>query len=481
MKDVIVIGAGIVGSFIAHELSKRECSVMVIDKASDIAEGASLANSAIVHSGHDPKPGTLKARFNVRGNRMYPDICKELGVSFVNCSAMVVATSPEESSILDTLVKQSTERMIPFMDYSGDKARELEPNLSTNVQRAIEFPTTGIIYPWEVAIALMEESVLNGCELKLNEEVTGITGHDGYYTVNTSKGSYESRLIINVAGVHADDIYSLALGQQSPFKITPRRGEYYVLDQMKKMPVSRVIYPVPGPNGKGVLVVPTVNGNTLLGPNSESIDDKEANITTSDALALVKKNVNKTVENIPFDKVIRTFSGLRPTGDTGDFVIEESDRLKGFINVACIESPGIASAPAIAEYVCNELVYTNNNWPEKVKYTKRVPIRKLKNLSNEQRNELVQNKPEYGELVCRCEQISKGEILDSIHRACGAKTVKGVKKRIGPGMGRCQGGFCEPLVVDILAKELGVSPLDIRLDSDESVILVGRTKEQESL
>lgn len=477
MYDIIIIGAGINGSFIAHELSKLKCSVLLIDKNGDIADGASMANSAIVHSGHDPKPGSLKARLNVRGNRMYPDICKELGVEYKNCSAFVVATDEEESKILDRLLIQSKDREIPCIDMSGEKARELEPNLSKNVIRALELPTTGIIYPWQVAIALVEEAMLNGLELRLNEEVTGIEKIDDYYKVSTQDGSYEAKYIVNVAGVHADDIYGMALGDDPAFHITARRGEYYVLDEMKKPHVSRVIYPVPGPNGKGILVVPTIHNNILLGPNSESILDKEANCTTAKALSYVKEGVNKTVDNIPFDKVIRTFSGLRPTGDTGDFVIEESDKLQNFINVACIESPGLASAPAIAEYVIEELMASKWTFEIKESYTHRKPYKVMSSLSLEERNELIKENPAFGDMVCRCCYVSRGEIEDVIDRMAGAKTVKGVKKRIGPGMGRCQGGFCEPLVVDILSKKLGIDACEVKLDSKASVILMDRTKE----
>lgn len=479
MKDIIIIGAGINGAFLAHELSKKECSVLVIDKNGDIADGASMANSAIVHAGHDPKSGTLKAKLNVRGNRMYPGICKELGVSYVNSSAFVVATDETESLVIDRLIEQAKERDIEYIELSGDEARAKEKNLSRNVVRAIELPTTGIIYPWEVAIALMEEAILNGCELRLNEEVVDITKTGDVFTVKTDRDSYTARYVINAAGVHADKVYEMALGAKCDFEIKPRRGEYYVLDEMKEMPVSRVIYPVPGPTGKGILVVPTVHGNTLLGPNSEEIDDKEANCTTSDALALVKKGVNKTVENIPFDKVIRTFAGLRPTGSTGDFIIEESKEIEGFVNVSCIESPGLASAPAIAEYVIEEVMAEQFNFPSKAEYIHRKPMVCLRSLDDIEKNALVHENPDYGEMVCRCCQVSKGEVIDCIRRKAGATTVKGVKKRVGPGMGRCQGGFCEPLIVDILASELGIPHTEVKYDGKDSTILMERTKNQE--
>lgn len=481
MYDIIIIGAGITGSFMAHDLSKKKCSVLVIDKDADVGNGATMANSAIVHAGYDPKPGTLKAKLNVSGNRMYPGICKELGVTYRTCSAFVVATDDEESEILNRLAKQAVDRQIEYKDMDGDTARSLEPNLSDSVIRALEFPTTGIIYPWNVAIALMEEAVLNGTELKLNEEVTDIDyisqqGTDEYYRVKTAVGSYDGRYVINAAGVYADKVYAMALKKDPDFTIMPRRGEYYVLDEMEKPVVSRVIYPVPGPNGKGVLVVPTIHNNILLGPNSFQIEDKEANCNTSEALSYVKGAVSKTVKNIPFDKVIRVFAGLRPTGDTGDFVIEESKKLKGFVNVACIESPGLASAPAISEYVLTEVMKEAFDFADKDEYVRRKPIVYMNELDDEEKNKVIRQNPAYGDIVCRCCQVSRGEIEDAINRPVGATTVKGVKKRVGPGLGRCQGGFCEPLVVDILSKELGIDKTEVRYDKPESVILMEETK-----
>ena len=488
LYDVIIIGAGITGSFIAHDLSKRECNVLVIDKAADVADGATMANSAIIHAGYDPAPGTLKAMLNVRGNRMYPEVIKEIGEEYRECSAFVVAVDDGGSKILDDLALRALDRDIEYRDISGDEARRLEPNLSDDVIRALEFPTTGIVYPWNVAIALMEEAVLNGVTLKLNEEVTDIEAGvfkedantskaetvktDSFYRVKTKRAEYTGRIVINAAGVYADKIYSMALGHSADFSITPRRGEYYVLDEMENPVVSRIIYPVPGPSGKGVLVVPTIHNNILVGPNSLPVDDKEAVCTTTEALSRVKAAAAGTVKNIPFDKVIRTFAGLRPSGGDGDFIIEESACLAGFINVACIDSPGLASAPAISEYVIEEVLKDKLKAPYKNDYVHRKPFIRMYMLSDEEKNEMVGKDPAFGEIVCRCTLASKGEILDAIRRPVGATTVKGVKKRVGPGLGRCQGGFCEPHVVEILADELGIDRTEVRYDSEASVILV---------
>ena len=474
MYDIIIIGAGITGSFIAHNLSKRQCKVLVIDKEADVANATSMANSAIIHAGYDPKPGTLKAKLNVLGNRMYPDICKELGVTYRKCSAFVVAVDSDESKILDTLKSQAEDRDVTCIDRSGEDARKLEPNLSPSVIRALEFPDTGIIYPWNVAIALMEEAVLNGTELKLCEKVVDITKTSSGYTVTTDKSVYESEYVINAAGLYADRIYEMALKSKPDYSIIPKRGEYYVLDEMAQTVVNRIIYPVPGPAGKGVLVIPTIHNNILLGPNSDITDSPDNNNNTASALNYVKQNVGKTVINIPYDKVIRTFAGLRPSGNDGDFYIKESESLSGFVNVACIDSPGLASAPAIAEYVINEVMQGRFNYELKSDYIHRTPIKYMNELDDEAKNEMIARDPSYGEIVCRCCLVSKGEILDAIRRPVGATTVKGVKKRVGPGLGRCQGGFCEPLVVDILAEELGIDKTQVRYDSPDSVMLVDK-------
>lgn len=481
MVDIAIIGAGIIGSFLAHDLSMYEGSIMVLDKNADVANGTTMANSAIVHSGHDPKEGTLKAKLNVRGNEMYEKVCKSLGVEFERTSAYVVATSEEEENTLENLYEQAKKRNVPAMYVPIEKAREEEKNLSDKVIKVLELPSTGIICPWEVVIALMEEAVLNGVDLHLECEVEEIIKRKNkektYYEIKTNQGIFEAKMVINAAGVYADKIYSMVSKDQKLISIKARKGEYYVLDRLKEPFVKRVIYPVPSEKGKGVLAVPTVHGNLLLGPNSNVIENKEGINNTKSALDYIKAELEKTVKNVPMDKVIRAFAGLRSTGTTNDFVIEEAKEMDNFINVACIESPGLASAPAISEYVIEEIIKPKQKLRAKKETKNRKPYINLKHMSEEEREALVKKDPSFAKIICRCEQISEGEILDAIRRAVGGTTVKGVKKRCRPGMGRCQGGFCEPLVVDILARELGVSPLEVRLDSKDSTLLIDTTKE----
>lgn len=475
MYDILIIGAGIIGSFLAHDLSKYNCKVVLLEKESDVANKATMANSAIVHAGHDPEDGTLMAKLNVLGNRMYPTICKELGVSFKQTSAFVVATSKTEEETLALLYNRAISREIPVHYLTGEEAKQKEANLSDFVRKVIELPTTGVIYPWEVAIALAEEAVENGVELFLNEEVIQIKKQEDIFFVKTKTTEYQSKIIINAAGVYADQIYKM-ISDKAAFKIIPRKGEYFVLDKLAKPFVERVIYPVPSKRGKGVLVVPTTHGNILLGPDSNFVDDKEENSNHKTSLDYVRQELKKTVKDVPMQKVIRIFAGLRPTGDTHDFVIEEASDIKNFINVACIESPGLASAPAISQYVLTDILAINKKFFLKNSYKKRRPYLNLKQMKQEERDALVKQNPAFGRIICRCEQITEGEIIDAIHRPVGAVTVKGLKKRVRPGMGRCQGGFCEPLVIEILAREKQVSPIDIRLDGIHSTMLIDTTK-----
>ncbi|MEG0276373.1 MAG: NAD(P)/FAD-dependent oxidoreductase [Coprobacillus sp.] len=474
MKDIIIVGCGITGSLIAHELSKYNIDVSVLEKNNDVALESTGANSAIIHSGHDPKTGTLKARFNLEGNQMYPALCEELKVDFKQVGALVVSTNQEESLILDKLESQTIDRHIPYQRIQREEIIKKEPHISDQVIEALFLPTTGIITPWKVTIAAMEEAVDNGVELLLNHEVKDITPVSNGYQVHTNHGIIETKMIINAAGIYADKIASYL--EDVPYHIQPRKGEYYILGKLSQPLVNEIIYPVPSSKGKGILAVPTIHGNVLLGPNSEFVEDKEDTSTTN-ALNEVKKQVTKTVKDIPFDKIIRTFSGLRSTGNVGDFVIEEDKKYKNFIHVSCIESPGLTSAPAIAKYIVNTFCLKTFEMEKKNSYIKRKEEVVLSEMSIVQQNEYIKKDPRYGKIICRCEKITEGEVLDVIHRSVGATTVDGVKKRCRPGMGGCQGGFCSPEIVEILARELHVHKKDILYKSLQTELLKVKAKE----
>ena len=471
MKDIVIIGAGITGSLIAHGLSKYNLDVLLLEKNSDVAEGATGANSAMIHSGHDPKPNTLKCRYNLLGNRMYPDVCKELQVPFKPIGAFVAATSDEEEKTLEGLIDQCVERNIPHVVMSGEEARIEEPNLSDNVTKVLSLPTTGIIVPWETAFAATEEAMLNGVELKLNYEVKSIKKENDKFIINDE---IETKVIINCAGAHCDDITNML--RVSPYKVEAKKGEYYVLDHLDGKFVKHVIYPVPSEKGKGVLAIPTAHDNVMLGPNSDFIDDKE-DTSTGNGLDYVKAEITKTMKNIPYNKMIHTFAGLRPHIDLNDFYIQEDDEINNFIHVAGIESPGLTAAPAIAKDVIENMVLPKFNASVKSDYVRRKPYIDMKHMTDEKKDELIKSNPDFGKMICRCEQISLGQIKDVINRKCGARTIKGVKMRCRPGMGRCQGGFCEPEVVKVLQKELNKELKDIELDKANSNIYVSKAKE----
>lgn len=473
MFDITIIGAGVTGSLIAYYLSKYNLRVLVLEKESDVAEGASGANSAMIHSGHDPKPGTLKCKYNLLGNRMYPELCKELQVAFLPIGAFVVATSKEEEDKLSVLIDQCKERNVPYEVYDGDKARELEPNLADSVCKVLSLPSTGIVTPWEVCIAAMEEAMLNDVELKLNYEVNSIHKDPDCFVINNE---IKTKVLINCAGAHCDEI-SMMLGH-SPYKVEAKKGEYFVLDHLNGSLVKRVIYPVPSEKGKGVLAVPTVHGNVLLGPNSDYCEDREDDATGS-GLDYIRNEITKTIKNIPYNKMIHTFAGLRPHIDLNDFYIKEDEKIENFVHVAGIESPGLTAAPAIAEDVVNNIVLPKfSNASLKQEYIKRKPFINMQDMSDKQKDELIKNDPDFGKIICRCEKISEGQIKDVINRKCGARTIKGVKMRCRPGMGRCQGGFCEPEVLRILSKELNKKSTDIRLDKEGSNVLLINAKEE---
>ncbi len=477
MYDIIIIGAGVIGGLIAHRLSKYDLKVAVLDKDNDVANETTSANSAIIHSGHDPKPGSLMIKMNLRGNELYEDLCKELKVDFERCGAFVVATDDEQIEKLEVLYKQALERNVPVEMLDREELLKQEPNLSDHVIKGISLPSTGIVSPWEVTIAALEDAVNNGLDLHLSTKVVAIEKKEGYFDVTTNQGVFQAGIVINAAGLYSDDVYRM-VSTQASYSITPRRGEYFVLDRAENPVVGRPIFPIPTEKSKGILVLPTIHKNILLGPTSDPIIDKEGKDNTAEALNHVREEVSKTVKNIPMHTVIRTYVGLRATPNTGDFIIEEAKDVPGFINLIGIESPGLASAPAISEYVVEKLI--QNIRPIELKKEPRVERRAwviLNRMSIDEKQEWFKKDKRFGQMTCRCELVSEGEIVDVIHRNVGAKTVKAVKRRLRPGAGRCQGGFCEPRVINILARELNISPTEVLLDADESKILVGKTKE----
>ncbi len=461
MKDVIIIGAGVSGCAVARELSRYELDICVLEKESDVCEGTSKANSGIVHGGFDAKPGTLKAKLNVLGNQMMDEMAEKLDFPFRRNGAMVVCQSKEEMAVLEELMERGKKNGVEGMEMlSRSQALLLEPNLADTVYAAIHIPSSGIVCPFEMNLAYAENAVQNGVQFHLETEVKQIEKMENGFRVLTDKGMFETRFLINAAGVYADIFHNMV--SREKIHITPRRGEYCLLDKNAGNLVERTIFQIPTPKGKGVLVMPTVHGNLLIGPTAADITDKEGTETTSDGLEEVMKKCTKSVKNIPKRQIITSFAGLRAHEDDGDFIIQEVKDAKGFIDVAGIESPGLSSVPAIGVYVRDIMAGLTELCEKKEFCEHRNRITRISELSREEQNGLIQENPAYGQIVCRCEGVTMGEILDAIHRPLGATTLDGIKRRTRAGMGRCQAGFCTPKNMELLAEELHLELKDIR-------------------
>ncbi|MCT4620865.1 MAG: NAD(P)/FAD-dependent oxidoreductase [Marinisporobacter sp.] len=480
MYDVAVIGAGIIGTFITRELSKFDLKTIMIDKDADIANGTTKANSAIIHAGYDAKPDTLKGKLNEKGNAVYGKVCEELDVHFKRIGSLVIASNEEEMESIKELYERGLKNNIPDMKIlSQEEVREMEPNLNEEIIAALYAPTAGIVSPWELAVALAENAVDNGAEIKLEMEVLGIEKNEEGYIIQTNNGEIKSKYIFNCAGVYADRINEMVASRT--FSIHPRRGQYNILDKSTGNIINHVIFQAPTKLGKGVLVAPTVHGNLLVGPDAEDLEDKENIATTRERIAFIQEKSKKTTTKIPFSGTITSFAGLRAVPSTEDFIIEESKEAKGFINVAGIESPGLSAAPAIAEYAIELLKGIIGELKERKDFNpRRKPVIRFMELSDEEKAEVIKKDPRYGRIICRCENITEGEIVDSIHRNAGGRTVDAIKRRVRPGMGRCQGGFCGPRVMEILARELKIDIKEVVKDSKASYILTEETKQNKA-
>ncbi|MCI6152696.1 MAG: NAD(P)/FAD-dependent oxidoreductase [Fusobacterium perfoetens] len=475
MLDVIVIGAGVMGAAVSRELSKYNLKVMVLDKENDVSNGTTKANSAIVHAGYDAKEGTLMAKYNVLGAAMYEELSKEIGAPYKKVGSYVLAFSEEEKKHIETLYERGIKNGVPELKLIGrDEILEKEPNINKNVVGALYAGTAGITGPWEFTIKLLENAALNGTEVLVDAEVINIEKSESGYKVILKDGrEFETKIVINAAGVYADKINDMV--SKEHFDIHPRIGEYYVLDKVQGKLVNSVLFQCPTEMGKGVLVTRTVHGNIMVGPTAEDVEDRDYVGTTTHGLDDIRRQAAKTIENINYRDSIRNFTGIRAESSTGDFIIGEASDAKGFYNIAGTKSPGLSSAPAIGVDVANMIV-------EKLGATKKEVFKQNKpqihfiELSPEEKAEVIKKDPRYGRIICRCESITEGEIVDVIHRMVGAKTVDGVKKRCRPGTGRCQGGFCGPRVQEILARELGKELNEIVLDKKGAYILTNETK-----
>ena len=481
--DVAVIGAGVVGALTARELTKYNIKVALIEKECDVAMGTSKGNSAIIHAGFDAEPGTLKAEFNVKGCGMVEKLASDLQVPYEKNASLVCAFDEKDTEQLKVLKERGEINGVKQLEIiSGDRLFKLEPNLSREVKAALYAPTAGIICPYLLTISAVENAVMNGCDLIVSFKVDNIESHGDYLTVKSEERSINARYIVNSAGLYSDDIAAICgdidVNSDSALKIIPRRGEYMLMDKKAGTPVKTTLFSVPSEKGKGILVSPTVDGNLILGPNANETE-KTNTSTTSEGLLEVETGAKRLVPSLNMRQVITSFAGVRATPSNHDFNIFPSEN-KDFANVVHligIESPGFASSPAIAEHVKQLLENRGLVLSEKPDFNpKTARMKPFRDMTDEERAEAISKNPLYGKIICRCETVTEAEIINFIHSPCPAKNVDSVKRRTRAGMGRCQGGFCSPRVVDILARELNEDMMQITKKGGQSFILLGKTK-----
>ena len=475
MTDFVIIGAGVVGGFVARALSRYNASVCILEKENDVAMGATRANSAIVHAGYDAKEGTLKALLNVRGSEMMENTCRELGVKYKNNGSLVVGFNDDDRAHLEELLIRGNKNGVKGLKViDRDEILTLEKNIGDNVTVALHAPTGGIVCPYELCMAAVGNAMDNGVNLRCGFNVTKIEKTNFGYRVWSNDEFIDARVVINCAGIYSDEIAAM-VGDTS-FSVNARRGEYMLLDRECGDLISHTVFRCPSKMGKGILVTPTVDGNILLGPTAEDIDDKEDKKTTQAGLDTIRAKATEQVSGVNLGKVITSFTGLRSVGSTGDFIINSTT--DGFINVAGIESPGLTSAPAIGEYVVDMIRDLGIELSEKDSYNPiRRPMHYFKELDIDGKNEVIKEHPEFAHIICRCETVSEGEILEAIRTNPKPSDIDGVKRRTRATMGRCQGGFCTPYIVELLSKELGIKYEEVTKFGGNSFVNIGKTKE----
>ncbi len=506
--DVAIIGAGVIGGMVARELSRYHLSVCLLEKENDVAMGASRANSGIIHGGYDPEPGTLKAEMNTRGIGLLYQAARELNVHYKNNGSLVCAFgTAEEERVLDALYRRSFQNGIDCVKLiSGDEARALEPNLSDKVSKALYVPNAGIICPYDLTIAAVGNAMDNGVTLLRNFEVAQIQSvianqsadwcggshhpehaapgdpstplrcaqDDSGFTLTAADGqAVECTYLVNCAGGYADHIAAMA--GDGFFTVIPRSGEYMLLDKAEGSRVNHTVFQVPSKDGKGILVTPTVDGNLLTGPTAIPVAAPDSTETTADGLAMVSRLAAKSVPSINFRQVITSFSGVRSSEKGGDFIIQPSDKVQNLVHVAAIDSPGLTASVAIAKKAVGILETLGLSLEEKPDWNgHRENTRAFREMSDEEKNAYIQENPAYGKIVCRCETVSEGEMRDAIRRNPPAFDIDGVKRRTRGGMGRCQGGFCSPYVMKLIAQEQGLKMEDVTKCGQGSNPLTGK-------
>lgn len=476
MYDIAIIGCGVVGSAMAYELARYKLSVVLLEASNDVANVQTKANSAILHAGFDPMPGTLMAKTNVEGVKLAKEICEALDVPRIENGAMILAFSKEDLSTLESLYKRGIENGVEDLKLlNRDECLQLEKNLHDDVIGALVAPTSAIVDPWEYTIAMAETAIRNGTVLKLDSKATAIDDHKDSFTIHTPNETINAKYIINAAGVKADEVHSLIGGDN--FKSMPVRGQYFLLDKSAGDLTKHTLFQCPSALGKGVLIAPTVHGNLIVGPDSERISDPNDTAVTAESLAFVRRSAERSINQIPFQDNIRNFSGIRAATDREDFIIEASPNNPRFINLAGIKSPGLSSAPAIAKSALPLLLDAGVTLDPKDNFINERKRVRFRHLSAEEKREKIKEDKAYSQVVCRCETVTEGEILDAIRGIIPPKSIDAVKRRCNAGMGRCQGGFCSPRIHALLSEELGIPFEEVLQNEAGSWIVYGQTKE----
>ena len=480
MYDVAIIGGGVIGCSIARYLSRYDRRICLIESCMDVCEGTSKANSGIVHGGYDAVPGSMKARMNVRGSTLMEELSQKLSFTYKRNGSLVLCRKEQDDDGLKALYDRGIANGVEGLRIiSQDEIREMEPEINEDVIKALYVPSGAIVDPFMLTVALAENAAVNGVEFRLGSEVKAINDDGSNFVITTVTGEIRARYVVNAAGVYADGIHSMI--SNAPMRIRAVKGEYLLFDKEVGELVRHTLFQLPTEKGKGVLVTPTAHGNLMAGPTAETIDNKEGVDTTAQGLEFILKTGAMSILKMPSKKVITSFAGLRAKEERGDFIIGFAEDVPNLIDAAGIESPGLSAAPAIGEYVA-KLLQEREPVMEKTDFVdEREGIPSVTNASDEERQKLIERDPAFANVICRCELVTEAEIVEAIRRPVGARTVDGVKRRVRAGMGRCQGGFCSPKVVKILARELGLKPEEILKSGEGSEILAGRNKEPDTV
>jgi len=474
MVDIIIIGGGVCGCSLLYELSRYRVSVLLLEKENDVACGSSKANSGIVHAGYDPEPGTAMARVNVEGNALIEKLSADLDIPYKKIGSLVVGFDETDRKTIEKLLEKGNKNGVPGLRIiSGDELFRLEPNLSRDVVCALYAPSAGIVSPWELALIQAECAVQGGAGVELEAEVKAIRKEGDAFTVTTNKGEFKARYVVNAAGVYSDTVSRMA--ESGYFTITPKSGEYFLLDTTEIGLVNTVVFPCPSKLGKGVLVSPTVHGNIIVGPDSKDFK-KDDFSTTAAGLEYVRKNAVRCIPSVNFRASIRNFTGIRADPGLEDFILGESKETPGFFNIAGIKSPGLSSSPAIAKETARLLLDKGLNREANPNFVAKRRVTRFKELNEAEKTRVIRENPLYGTIVCRCETVTEGEIVDALNRPLPPRSIDAVKRRCTPGMGRCQGGFCSPKVLDLIAGHFNIRPEEVPMDRKDMYIVTGETK-----